>query len=93
MLVLAIGCDGAPNGGTLFLASFMNVGRLASSVMMIYGTSGSVTAPAVRSFMYHLTDDLAYLEREVFKIDVCGVERKVEFRVGELPQDMKMLNF
>ena len=96
MFVIAIGGDGAPICGTSFLVSFLNVGeRLTSSDenWLLFGTDESETANVVRNYVYRLVSDLEHLESTVFQVKVDGVMRKVEFRVGELPNDMKFLYF
>ena len=92
MFVLALGGDGAPGTGTSFLISFLNIGqRVASSSenFLLFGANVDESSMVVSAFVRKLEIDLQILEKTVF--DVKG--RKVEFKVGELPNDMKMLAF
>ena len=87
--VLLIGGDGAPGSGTAFLASFLNCGkRIASSAenFLLFGANVEETSDLVKLYLKELVSDLNYLESKVF--DINGI--KVEFTVGELPNDMKM---
>ena len=87
---LAVGGDGAPGAGTSILVSFLNCGqRLASSSenFLIFGANVNESSEIVTAFLTKLHKDLQFLINNVFNIN----GRKVEFRVGELPNDMKML--
>lgn len=90
MFVLALGEDGAPGAGTSILVSFLNCGqRVASSSenYLLFGCDVDESADVVNQFIARFVRDLQYLESTVF--DIGG--RKVEFKVGELINDMKML--
>ena len=92
LFVLSIGGDGAPGSGTAFLVSFLNCGkRIASSAenFLLFGANVDETSDLVKLYLKELVSDLHYLESKVF--DINGI--KVEFVVGELPNDMKMLSF
>ena len=93
VFVLAIGCDGAPICGTTFLLSFLNVGeRLPSSdeTYMMFGTDEEESSTVVRNYLKLLVTELKHLEENVFDVMLdSGEIRKVEFKVGELPNDMK----
>ena len=92
LFVLAIGGDGAPGSGTTVLVSFLNCGkRVASSSenFLLFGGNVEENSAAVRNFFSKLTNDVKYLESAVFEINNI----KVEFKLGELPNDMKMLSF
>ena len=96
VFVMLLGGDGAPVCGTTVLVSFMNVGeRLPSSneTYMLMGTDAGEDSSVMRHYMKHLMEDIEYLETNVFNIEVHGSSRKVEFRVGEIPNDMKHLHF
>ena len=91
LFVLLIGGDGAPGSGA-FLVSFLNCGkRIASSAenYILFGANVDETSDIVKLYLKELVADLYYLESKVFEVD--GV--KVEFMVGGLPNDMKMLSF
>ena len=92
LLVLAVGGDGAPGSGTAFLVSFLNCGQRISSSSenyLLFGANVEENSPIVISFLKKLTADISFLESTVFEIN----NRKVEFKLGELPNDMKMLSF
>ena len=94
LFILALGGDGAPISGTTFLVSFLNVGeRIASSSenFLLFGANVDEGSLIVRRFIMKLVNDLKYLESQVFKINVLQNCYKVEFRVGEIPNDMKMV--
>ncbi len=91
---IAFGGDGAPATGTAFLVSFLNVGkRIASSNenFLIFGSNADETSAPALNFVKLLVSDLKHLEGRTFDIiDNQGAENKVEFKVSELPNDMKM---
>lgn len=90
--MLSIGGDRAPGSGTAFLVSFLHCGkRVASSSenYLLFGANVDENSEFVKLFLKELVSDLIYLESKVF--DVKG--KKVEFKSGELPNDMKMLSF
>ena len=94
--VIAIGGDGAPISGCLFLISFLNVGkRLMSSNenYLLFGANCEENSYVVRQYILKLVSDLKFLETNVFNVTVENVSFKVEFKLGELPNDMKMLAF
>ena len=92
LFVLSFGGDGAPGSGTSFLISFLNCGKRvvsSSENYLLFGANVDESSPLVEAYVRKLVMDLLYLEDNVFVID--GL--KVEFCVGELPNDMKMLAF
>lgn len=97
MFIMSVGGDGAPLVGTVFLLSFLNVAkRIASSNenFLIFGANVDENSIVVRRFMLKLLSDIRFLESQVFDIvNNNGQQFKVEFRLGELPNDMKMLCF
>ena len=96
LFVMSLGGDGAPISGTIFLLSFLNVGiRIASSSenFTIFGANVSESSKLVRRYILKLLSDIKFLESKVFNIDLGGQSYKVEFKLGEMPNDMKMLAF
>ena len=78
------------------LVSFLNVGeRLPSSKeqFLLFGGNVEENSDAVVKFLKILVKDLKYLESKVFEIENGVKKVKVEFKVAELPNDMKMLSF
>lgn len=72
------------------LISFVNVGeRIASSTE--HSDVGDVeeNSKIVSNFVLKLISDIKYLENNVFEVKVNSVMTKVEFKLGELPNDMK----
>ena len=93
---VTFGGDGAPISGCVFLVSFLNVGkRIASSKenFLIFGANVEEDSPVVRQFVFKTISDMRYLESKVFNVDINGAVMKVEFKLSELPNDMKMLAF
>ena len=89
LFVLAIGGDGAPGSGTSIFVSFLNCGkRVASSSenFLLFGENVEENSEVVRNFISKLISDI---ESKVFEIGSI----RVEFKLGELPNDMKMLSF
>lgn len=96
LFLLAFGGDSAPICGMSFLVSFLNVGkRIASSSeqFLLLGADVDETSKSVSNFVLKLVADIKYLESETFVVQCGKIERKVEFKLGELPNDMKMLCF
>ena len=96
LFAMALGGDGAPGTGTSVLLSFLNAAnRIASSTenFLLFGANVSETATVVRRYVYDLISDVKYLESKVFPLNVNGKDYKIEFKLSELPNDMKMLCF
>ena len=99
VFLLLFGGDGAPckeGTATSFLCSFLNAGeRVASSSenFLIFGANVKENGIVVRRFLKSTLQELAELESQTFTIVVNGAHKLVEFRVAELPNDMKMLAF
>ena len=96
LFVISIGGDGAPISGTVFLASFINIGkRIASSAenFLIFGANVSEDAKLVQRYVLNLISDIKHLESKTFTTTITEEEVKFEFRLGELPSDLKMLCF
>ena len=94
MFDMVFGGDGAPAVGTVFLLSFMNVGkRLMSSkeAFLIFGADVQETDDVVEKYIARIVDDFDYLENNVFIVKGGGRMSPVEFRVGGDSSDMKML--
>ena len=95
LFVLAFGGDGAPSCGLSFLVSFINVSRRITSSsenFLIFGCDADECSESQR-FILKVMSDIKALEGEVFILYVRGVCKKVEFKLGELPNDMKFLGF
>jgi len=93
---MAIGGDGAPGSGCLFLISFLNVGeRICSSSenFLLFGANVAENSFIIRKFLMKLIADLHFLESKVFIITIKEKQYKVEFKVSEFPNDLKMLAF
>lgn len=96
LFAMALGGDGAPGTGTSILLSFLNVAhRIASSAenYLLFGANVSETATVVRRYIYDLIKDVKYLESKVHSMNVNEKDYKIEFKLSELPNDMKMLCF
>ena len=96
LFLLAVGGDSAPICGMSMLVSFLNVGkRIASSdeQFLVFGADVSESSKIVSNFVLKLISDIKYLESNVFPIQCNGVEYRAEFKLSELPNDMKMIAF
>ena len=94
LFAIAVGDDGAPGIGMSVLISFINVGeRIASKAeqFLLFGADVDENSYIVTIFFEKLIYDLNILENSVFDVMVKGTKRKVEFKVTELPNNMKML--
>ena len=95
VFLMAVGGDGAPGSGTAFLISFLNVSiRIASSLenFLLFGANTSENSHVCRKYVLELVSDIKYLESRPFNIQISHEEtNKVEFKLAELPNDMKML--
>ena len=60
---------------------------------MLFGADAEENSEIVSKFRKKLICDVKYLESQVFKITVSGKTYNTEFKLGELPNDMKMLSF
>ena len=60
---------------------------------MVFSGDVSENSSSVRSFVKRAIADFLYLESKVFVLHVDGEDVKVEFKLCELPNDMKMLCF
>ena len=72
------------------LVNFLNIGEripCSDETYLFFGT------PVIREYQNFLVEDLIHLESQVFSIEVHGVIKKVEFCVGLIPNDMKMMVF
>ena len=96
LFVIGLGGDGAPGVGTAILISFLNVAnRIASSSenFLLFGANVGETATVVKCYIQELMADFRYLESQIFEVVLDGISFPVEFKLGELPNDMKMLCF
>ena len=94
--LISFGGDGAPGSGTAFLVAFLNIGqRLMSSKenFLVFGAYCKEDCEQVRRYILQTVLDLKHLEGNIFEITSGGTVMKVEYKVAELPNDMKMLCF
>lgn len=94
LFVIGLGGDGAPEVGTAILISFLNVAnRIASSSenVLLFGANVGETATVVKRYIQELIADVRYSESQTFEVVFDGISFPVEFKLGELPNDMKML--
>ena len=78
------------------LVSFLNVGeRIASSAeqFLLFGADVEENSEIVTTFIGKLVHDLEILENNIYDISVMRQIKKIEFKVTELPNHMKMLNY
>ena len=91
--------DGAPckeGTATAFLCFFLNVGeRLASSSenFLVFGANVKENGEVVKNYLQMVPEELSEIESKTFSVSVNGKVKLVEFRIAELPNDMKMLAF
>ena len=96
LFVLAFGGDHAPICGMSILISFLNVGKRigsSSEQFLLLGGDVGESSKLVSKFVCKLIADIKYLESKTFDIECLGRITKCEFRLRELPNDMKMLCF
>ena len=96
LFAMAIGGDAAPGTGMAILESFLNVGeRLPSSKepFLLFGGDCEKNSNVVNNFFKILIKDIRLLDSKVFEITTSDGVGKVEFKLTELPNDMKMLAF
>jgi hypothetical protein len=93
---IALGADGAPFGkddeATAWLISFLNVGKHVQSQndnFLLCGANCSETHMSMQRYARKLVSDIAYIEKQTYKIK--GFD--VKFTVDLLPSDMKWLSF
>ena len=96
LFLISFGGDGAPGVGTVFAVSFLNIGKRilsSSGTFMLFGGEVEESSLPARKFLKKAIADFIYLESKVFSVNVNSVDVKVEFKLAELPNDMKMLCF
>ena len=96
IFLIAIGGDEAPQSGTSFLVSFLNIGKRvvsSSESVLLYGANVKENGVFVRRYISFMLSQLKTLENEVYTVNVQGKEYCIEFKVELLPNDMKMLAF
>ena len=93
---MAIGGDRAPGTGMAILVSFLNVGeRLPSSKeqFLLFGGVVEENSEVVSNFFKILTKGVRFLESNIFEIASHSGIDKGEFKLAELPNDIKMVAF
>jgi hypothetical protein len=60
---------------------------------LIFGANVDENSPVVRNFILKTISDMKYLESKVFDVVLNDDTMKVEFKLSELPNDMKMLAY
>ena len=78
------------------LVSFLNVGEIIASSaeqFLLFGADVEENSEIVTAFIRKLVHDLEILENNIYDISVMGQVKKIEFKVTELPNDMKMLSY
>ena len=96
LFLLSFGGDGAPGIGTVFSVSFLNIGKRvlsSSGTFMIFGGEVEESSLPARRFVRKAISDFIYLESKVISICMDSADVNVEFKLCELPNDMKMLCF
>ena len=96
LFLLCFGGDGAPGTETSFLISFLNItSRLMSSRenFMVFGANVDEKCTVVKRYIQHTVAELKHLEENVFELNIADEIVKVEYKIAELPNDMKMLCF
>ena len=96
LFLLSFGGDGTPGVGTVFSVSFLNIGKRvlnSSGTFMIFGGEIEESFLPARHFVRKAISDFIYLESKVFSICIDSADVNVEFKLCELPNDMKMLCF
>ena len=94
LFVIAFGGDGAPGCGLSFLVSFINAGKRNSTEnFLVFGSNADECSKISHRFILNVIRDIKNLESQVFMVDINGSSIKVEFKLGELPNDMKFLGF
>jgi hypothetical protein len=92
--------DGAPFGkddcSCSWLIGFLNIGHgiLSSNEnFLIFGANCSENCQAIIRYINVLMRDISDIENDVFVLNHNGSPVNVKFRIGELPNDMKMIAF
>ena len=96
LFLISFGGDGAPGVGTIFNVTFLNVGKRilsSSETCMVFGGDVEENSLIVKRFVEKAIEDFIYLESKVFLVSVETENVKVEFKLAEWPNDMKMLSF
>ena len=94
VFAMAFTGDGAPEIRLSFLLSFLNVGkRIMSSTEndLVVGANVDEYSIVARRFVAMTIKDISYLESQVFEIDLGKERTLIEFFLGEIPNDMKMV--
>ena len=96
LFLISLGGDGAPGVGTIFNVSFLNVGKRilsSSETFMVFGGDVEENSLVVKRFVEKAIEDFIYLVSKVFLVSVDTENVKVEHKLAELPNDMKILSF
>ena len=92
LFLISFGGYRAPGVGTIFNISFLNAGKRilsSSETFMVFEENSLI----MKHFVGKAIEDFIYLESKVFLVSVDTENVKVEFKLAELPNDMKMLSF
>ena len=76
--------------------SFLNVGEMLPSSkkqFLLFEENVKENSITAENFLGLLVNNLKYLESKVFEVENATKKVKVEFKITELPNDMKMLSF
>lgn len=101
---VSLGGDGAPFGkddtACAWLVGILNIGRgiLSSSEnYLLFGANCAESCVPVQRYVKMLVSDIHRIEKSTFSCSYVGsdgpVTVNVKFRIGELPNDMKMVAF
>ena len=95
LFALAIDGDAAPAVGMTIPVSFLNVGEMLPSSkkqFLLFEENVKENSITAENFLGLLVNNLKYLESKVFEVENATKKVKVEFKITELPNDMKMLS-
>ena len=96
LFLIAVGGGCAPGCGLSFLVSFINAGKrimCSNENFLVFGSNADECSKISQRFILKVISDVRNLESRVFLLNVNGSSIKDEFKLGELPNDMKFLGF
>ena len=96
IFLIAIGGDEAPQSGTSFLVSFLNIGKVVASTsenFLLLGANVKENGVIVKRYISFMLSQLKTLENEVYTVNVQANKYFTEFKVELLPKNMKMIEF